>query len=75
MSSSDKPTPPAELSLKYMAWDIKKMGERLDPLAQIARQLEVLNNTLAMMLTKDGSSSKIAKLMPTSSNNNDEIPF
>ena len=74
MSSSDKPTPPAELSLKYMAWDIKKMGEKLDPLTQIARQLEVLNNTLAMMLTKDGSSSKISKLLPTAQNNY-EIPF
>jgi hypothetical protein len=74
MSSSDRPTPPADLSLKYMAWDIKKIGEKLDALPQIARQLEVLNNTLAMMLTKDGSLSKISKLVPTAQNN-DEIPF
>jgi len=78
MSTSDRPTPPADLSLKYMAWDIKKIGEKLDSLAslpQLVHQLEILNNTLVAMHTSGGAHNKITKLVTSAATNNDEIPF
>jgi hypothetical protein len=31
----EKKIPPAELSLKYMAWDVKQMGKQIEKIADI----------------------------------------
>lgn len=64
MTTSDKPVPPPELSLKFMAWDVKKIGERLDYLKEIAQQLTVLNVNLSKLIPGGSSPAKLAKLAP-----------
>ena len=64
MTTSDRPTPPPELSLKFMAWDVKKIGEKLDYLKEIAMQLTVLNVNLSKLIQGGPNPAKIAKLAP-----------
>jgi hypothetical protein len=38
MQQESKPLPSAELSLKFMSWDVKKLGESVNMLQQVLDQ-------------------------------------
>ncbi len=68
MSAPDRPVQPVEVSLKYMAWNVKGIEGYLK---EIAMNLAILNNKLDSLLPK-GSQTQPKPVQPTSS---EEIPF
>lgn len=65
MSSSEaKAPPPAELSLKYMAWDVKEIGKKLDVMNE---SLRMIANALVKMSYKGNAANVSCQ--------KDDIPF
>lgn len=65
---TDRELPSTELSLKFMAWDVKKCKESID---EIVVQLKALNQTLAKVVSARTSvPSPQSKVQPIN-----EIPF
>jgi hypothetical protein len=61
----EKQLPSTEQSLKFMAWDIKKIKESLEVMKDVEGQLKILNKNL----------ESIIQCFRMSMNQKDEAPF
>jgi DNA-directed RNA polymerase subunit F len=65
---NERELPSTELSLKFMAWDVKKCKESID---EIVSQLKALNQTISKIVSSRPSSpNPQSKVQPIN-----EIPF
>jgi hypothetical protein len=68
MSSPEKPIPPADLSLKFIAWNIKEISQSIPYLKDVAVQLTMINERLGKLLGQKPV-EKVAE------NSHNDIPF
>jgi hypothetical protein len=64
MVDENKPVPPADLSLKYMAWDIKTIGKNLTDQVAVLRSIDLALKDIATVFKKHDGKGTIKNEIP-----------